>query len=139
LDNEISVREISVPSYDPDSPERRAAIVGRLPVRDGSPAQARQDAKFVLSELRRHYASATAYERRSALRESGLSGLLDPGGGRGWRIWWLRRALLPPGRRDLPPQAPQRLEDELSATTEDHVAELVGKAAPVKVYIESFS
>jgi hypothetical protein len=31
------------------------------------------------------------------------------------------------------------LEDELSATTEDHVAELVGKAAPVKVYIESFS
>jgi hypothetical protein len=31
------------------------------------------------------------------------------------------------------------LEDELSPTTEDHVAELVGKAAPVTVYIESFS
>jgi hypothetical protein len=31
------------------------------------------------------------------------------------------------------------LEDELSATTEDHVAELVGKAARVSVYIESLS
>ena len=31
------------------------------------------------------------------------------------------------------------LEDELSATTEDHVAELVGEAAPAVVYIESFS
>jgi len=36
-DNEVSVREISVPSYDPDLPERRAAIVGRLPVGDGPP------------------------------------------------------------------------------------------------------
>ena len=29
--------------------------------------------------------------------------------------------------------------DRGSATTEDHVAELVGKAAPVTVYIESVS
>src|SRR5215211_4261834 len=62
-DNEVSVRELTLSSYDPDLPERRAAIVGRLPVQDGSPAEARQDAYFVLSELRRHYASATAYRR----------------------------------------------------------------------------
>jgi hypothetical protein len=67
-DNEVFVRELSVPTYDSNLPERRAAIVGRLPVQDGSPAQARQDAYFVLSELRRHYASASAHRRARGSR-----------------------------------------------------------------------
>jgi hypothetical protein len=133
------VREISVPSYDPDSPERRATIVGRLPVQDGSPAQARQDAYFVLSELRRHYASATAHRHTR-------------GGRPGLKSYWNLASPAKPAESGVAGgyaelgyipvedtfllRLHNGLEDELSATTEDHVAELVGEAAPVTVYIE---
>jgi len=142
-DTDVPVREISASPYDPDLPERRAAIVGRLPVQDGSPAEARQDAVFVLSELRRHYASATASARRTM------------GGRPGFKAYWNLVSPAKPGEDGVAGSyaelgyIPEEdtfllrlhngLEDELSATTEDHVAEVLGEAAPAVVYIESFS
>jgi hypothetical protein len=139
---EVSVRELSVPSYDPDLPERRAAIVGRLPVGDGSPAQARQDAHFVLSELRRHYASAAAYRRTRGGRPGfkayfNLAAPAQPGEG-GVAGGYAELGYRPEDDTFLL-RLHNGLEDELSATTEDHVAELVGEAAPTTVFLESFS
>jgi hypothetical protein len=58
-DNEVSLREIMVPSYDPAS--RREHIVGEIPLREGEPL--RLDVAFVISELRRRYLSVSDFER----------------------------------------------------------------------------
>ena len=139
-DTEVSVRELSVPTYDSNLPERRAAIVGRLPVQDGSPAQARQDAYFVLSELRRHYASASAHRRARGSRPGfkAYFDLASPEAESGVAGGYAELGYIPAEDRFLL-RLHNGFEDELSATTEEHVAELVGEAAPVTVYIESFS
>jgi len=139
-DNEVSVRELSVPTYDSNLPERRAAIVGRLPVGDGSPAQARQDALFVLSELRRHYASAAAHRRTQGGRPGFKAywNLASPEAESGVAAGYAELGYRPEDDTFLL-RLHNGLEDELSPTTEDHVAELVGEAAPAVVYIESFS
>jgi hypothetical protein len=134
-DNEVSVREITVPSYDVAS--RRAHIVGEIPLREGEPL--RLDVAFVISELRRRYLSISDFERVMGRRPTfraywSLSGEGKDGEAGGF-------AELDYSREDdtFLVKLHNGFEDELSPTTEDYASELLREAAPVTVYIESVS
>jgi len=133
LDNEVSVREITVPAYDPES--RREHIVGEIPLREGEPL--RLDVAFVISELRRRYLSASDYERVMGKRPTfraywSLSGEGKDGEAGGF-------AELDYSREDdtFLVKLHNGFEDELSPTSEDYASELLREAAPATVYIET--
>jgi hypothetical protein len=138
-DTEVSVRKITVPSYDPAS--RREHIVGRFPIREGEPL--RLDVDFVLSEIRRRYLSVSDYERVMGKRPT-------------FRAYWNLSAEGEGGEADgvaggyaelgyrpeddtLLIKLHNGFEDELSPTTEDYASELLREAAGRTVYIESAS
>ena len=139
-ETEVCVREITVPSYDPES--RREHIVGELPLRKGEPL--RLDVAFVTSEIRCRYASVSHYERAmgkrptfraywslSAEGEDGEAGEAgeDQGG-------YAELGYRPEDDTFLV-KLHNGFEDELSPTAEDYASELLREAAPATVYIES--
>jgi|SRR5215211_2131923 len=131
--NEVSVRKITVPSYDPES--RREHIVGQIPLREGEPL--RLDVEFVISELRRRYLSISDYERVTGKRPTfraywSLSGEGEDGEAGGF-------AELDYSREDdtFLLKLHNGFEDELGPTTEDYVRDLLREAAGQVVYLES--
>jgi hypothetical protein len=134
-DHEVSVREITVPAYSPES--RREHIVGEIPLQEGEPL--RLDVAFVISELRRRCLSASDYERVTGRRPTfrafwSLSGEGKDGEAGGF-------AELDYSREDdtFLVKLHNGFADELSPTTEDYASELLREAAPATVYIESVS
>lgn len=128
---EVSVRKITVPRY--DSASRRAHIVGELPLRKGEPL--RLDVAFVISEIRRRYASVSDYERVMGKRPTfraywDLSAEGEDQGGYG-ELGYRRED------DSLLLKLHNGFEDELSPTTEDHVSDLLREAAGQTVYLES--
>jgi hypothetical protein len=134
-DNEVSLREIMVPSYGPAS--RREHIVGEIPLREGEPL--RLDVAFVISELRRRYLSVSDFERVMGRRPTfraywSLSEEGEDGEAGGYAELGHR-----PEDDTLLLKVHNGFEDELSPTSEDYASELLREAAPAVVYIESFS
>jgi hypothetical protein len=130
-DDEVSVREITVPAYDPES--RRSFIVGRFSIRDG--ATLRQDVQFALSEIRRRYATFPDHQRAMGERPDFRAywQLSEEGAERGGYAELAYR----PAEDAFLLQLHNGFEDELGPTDEDYVQDLLREAAGRTVYLES--
>jgi len=132
-DNEVSVRQITVPAYSPES--RREHIVGEIPLREGEPL--RLDVAFVISELRRRYLSVSDYERVMGRRPTFRAYWNLSGEGADGEAGGYAELGYDPQKGIFLIKLHNGFEDELSETSEGYVSELLREAAGQVVYLES--